>query len=260
MAFAPLTVPRAEESARVFEELPELLQQVRTEDIAALTQVTTPILRLPPGEWQPPLAEYELRGHLGFLALDGLMARQVTIGDATCAELLGGGDVLRPWTEGETDIVSIPAESSWQILISTRLAVLDARFSLRIARWPEVMAAIADHMVQRARWLAFHLALCQLVGIEVRLLILFWHLADRWGKVTPEGVKLPLPLSQGLLAAMVGSRRPTVSTALGVLRDKGLVEKADGHWTLRGDPPHELHELREDVAARGARIVAKPIR
>jgi CRP/FNR family cyclic AMP-dependent transcriptional regulator len=73
----------------------------------------------------------------------------------------------------------------------------------------------------RPRWLSFHLAVCQIIGIEVRLLIVLWHFADRWGRVTPEGVMLPLPLSHGLLAGIVGSRRPTVSTALGSLRNRG---------------------------------------
>jgi CRP/FNR family cyclic AMP-dependent transcriptional regulator len=259
------TLSATGERVRVFEELPELLQQVDSDDLATLKQVTTQLLRLEPGVWQLNFKESELRGHLGLLVLDGLLSRQVRIGEAISAELLGGGDVLRPWTELERRIVSIPAESRWQVIAPVRLAVLDARFALQVARWPVVTAAIIDRVVQRARWLSFHLAVCHIVGVEVRLLIVLWHFADRWGHVTPTGVMLPLPLSHGLLAGIVGARRPTVSTALGALREQGLVERTEDGWSLRGAPPLELHELRAHVAAReptiaqaGTRVAQQP--
>jgi len=210
--------------------------------------------RLDPGVWNLKLREDDLHGHLGLLVLDGLLTRQVVIGEATCAELLGAGDVLRPWTEIDSHIASVVSESRWQVVLPTRLAILNARFALQIGRWPGVTAAIIDRVVQRARWLSFHLAVCHIVGVELRLLIVMWHFADRWGRVTPTGVKLPLPLSHGLLAGIVGARRPTVSTALGALRDQGLIERASDGWVMRGEPPGELQELRARVAARAPTI------
>jgi CRP/FNR family cyclic AMP-dependent transcriptional regulator len=244
------TLSAAGERVRVFDELPELLQHVDHDDLATIKQVTTQLLRIEPGVWKLNFKDSELRGHLGLLVLDGLLSRQVRIGEAVSAELLGGGDVLRPWTELERRIVSIPAESSWQVVAPVRLAVLNARFALQVARWPDITAAIIDRVVQRARWLSFHLAVCHIVGVEVRLLIVLWHFADRWGHVTPTGVMLPVPLSHGLLAGIVGARRPTVSTALGALRERGAVERTEEGWLLHGPPPLELHELRARVAAR----------
>jgi CRP/FNR family transcriptional regulator, cyclic AMP receptor protein len=257
MTVAETTLGAAAERVRVFDEAPELLQQLDNGDASTLRQLTTKMLRLDPGVWQLKFQNGELRGNLGLLVLDGLLTRQVVIGEATCAELLGGGDILRPWTEIETGIASIASESRWQIVMPTRVAILNARFALQIARWPDVTAAIIDRVVQRARWLSFHLAVCHIVGVEIRLLIVLWHFADRWGRMTTSGVKLPLPLSHGLLAGIVGARRPTVSTALGALRDQGLVERTEGGWLLHGDPPAELHELRARVAAREPTI-ARP--
>jgi hypothetical protein len=254
MAVAETTLNSPGERVRVFDEAPELLQQLDHDDLSGVKQLTTQMLRLDPGVWQLRLRDSELRGHLGLLVLDGLLTRQVVIGEATCAELLGGGDVLRPWTEHNSGIESIASESRWQVVQPTRLAILNARFALQVCRWPGVTAAIIDRVVQRARWLSFHLAVCHIVGVEVRLLIVLWHFADRWGRVTPSGVKLPLPLSHGLLAGIVGARRPTVSTALGVLRTQGLVERTEDGWLMHGDPPGELHELRSRVAAREATI------
>ena len=257
MTVAETTLGAAAERVRVFDEVPELLQQLDNGDASVLRQLTTKMLRLEPGTWQLKLQDGELRGTLGLLVLDGLLTRQVVVGEATCAELLGGGDILRPWTELESGIASIASESRWQIVMPTRVAILNARFALQIARWPDVTAAIIDRVVQRARWLSFHLAVCHIVGVEVRLLIVLWHFADRWGRVTPTGLKLPLPLSHGLLAGIVGARRPTVSTALGVLREQGLVERTPEGWMLHGAPPRELHELRARVAAREPTI-ARP--
>jgi CRP/FNR family cyclic AMP-dependent transcriptional regulator len=247
---AETTLNAPAERVRVFDEVPELLQQLDNGDASTLRHLTTQMLRLQPGTWQLRVDDSEVRGHLGLLVLDGLITRQVTIGEATCAELLGGGDVLRPWTELESGIASIASESRWQVVMPTRIAILNARFALQICRWPGITAAIIDRVVQRARWLSFHLAVCHIVGVELRLLICMWHFADRWGRVTRDGVKLPLPLSHGLLAGIVGARRPTVSTALGVLRDQGVVERTEDGWLMRGEPPVELHELRARVAAR----------
>jgi CRP/FNR family transcriptional regulator, cyclic AMP receptor protein len=252
---AETTLNAADERVRVFDEVPELLQQLDNGDASTLRQLTTQMLRLEPGVWQLELQNSELRGHLGLLVLDGLLTRQVAIGEATCAELLGGGDVLRPWTELDSGIASIASESRWQVVMPTRIAILNARFALQTCRWPGITAAIIDRVVQRARWLSFHLAVCHIVGVEVRLLIVLWHFADRWGRMTGGGVKLPLPLSHGLLAGIVGARRPTVSTALGVLRDQSLVERTEDGWLLHGEPPAELHDLRARVAAREPTIV-----
>jgi CRP-like cAMP-binding protein len=68
---------------------------------------------------------------------------------------------------------------------------------------------------------------------EDRLSALFWHLADRWGRVTPAGVSLDLPLTHGLVAELVGAQRQTVTTALTHLRELGSIRRrSDGCWVL----------------------------
>jgi predicted transcriptional regulator of viral defense system len=50
-------------------------------------------------------------------------------------------------------------------------------------------------------------------------------------------------MTHSLLARIVGARRPSVSTALGKLQSRGLVERTDnGHWLLLGEPPGEIDE------------------
>jgi len=246
--------PGRHERIRVFEEVPELLRDLDDADAARLWSATARVVRLEPGPWEPDFAPGELRGHLGLLVIDGFLAREMSIGDAMCAELLGDGDVLRPWTKLEMQSDLDSAQSRWRILLPTRIVALDARFARMISPWPEVTAAVIDRVVQRARSLAFHLALCHIVQVRQRLLVLFWHLADRWGYVTPAGVKLPLPLSHDLLAAAIAARRPTVTTALTALRADNLVARTAEGWLLQGDPPVELEELRVRVTAQATTI------
>jgi CRP-like cAMP-binding protein len=105
-----------------------------------------------------------------------------------------------------------------------------------------------DRIMRRAHALAFHLAVSHLKLVEMRLLVILWYYADRWGRVTPGGVLLPLRMTHSMLARIVGARRPSVSTALGRLQDRGLVDRTDnGHWLLLGDPPRELAELADGI-------------
>ena len=90
--------------------------------------------------------------------------------------------------------------------------------------------------------MAIHQALLQLSPVETRLLVLFWHLAERWGRVTPRGICSRLSLTHQLLGQLVGCRRASVTTALKHLTTSDCSCTAnDGSWLLTGSPPHELH-------------------
>jgi CRP-like cAMP-binding protein len=94
------------------------------------------------------------------------------------------------------------------------------------------------------------MALSHLNRVDVRLLAFFWHLADRWGRVGPEGVIVPLRLTHRTLAQLVGAQRPSVTTALGALAGEGRVTRRDdGTWLLHGEPPADLRIAAAEHAA-----------
>jgi CRP/FNR family transcriptional regulator, cyclic AMP receptor protein len=174
--------------------------------------------------------------HVGLLLLDGVVAREVVLEDNVSAELLGPGDLVRPW-QAEPPAQLIRADVRWTIVEEARLAVLDRHFATQLARYPEVNAMVIDRLTERAQRLAMTQAISQLNGVERRLLALFWHLSERWGRVVPEGISMPLVLPHRVIAQLVGARRPTVSTALGHLADRNeLVRRPDGGWLLTGEP------------------------
>ena len=211
----------------------------------ARAAATADTISFEPGPWEPSIAA--VRALYGLFVVEGLLSRGVVIEGRRAAELLGPGDVLRPLTS-ETPEPSISFETEWEILQPTTFAVLDREFADAIAPWPEIAGALMDRMVGRAHALAFQLAVSHLKLVETRLVAVLWYYADRWGRVTPEGRVLPVRLTHGLLARVVGARRPSVSTALGRLQERGLVDRIEnGHWLLLGEPPSELHEELGDV-------------
>lgn len=70
--------------------------------------------------------------------------------------------------------------------------------------------------------------------IERRLLLKLRQLALRWGRVTPEGVRLDLRLTHQELANMVGAVRESVTLALGRLAEQGEVTVRNRTLVIRG--------------------------
>jgi CRP/FNR family cyclic AMP-dependent transcriptional regulator len=227
---------------RVLEEDPDLAarlpqeERIKAED-AAIARVES----LDRGTWTEPDDPGSHRDGFGLLVLDGIVARRVKLERFECTELLGQGDLLRPWAFEGTGGESIDAGVVWNVVEPVRMAVIDRRFAIAVGPWPEVTAALMDRIIQRTRWLAFQLAVANLVRVDVRLLVTLWHYADRWGRVTPDGVLLDLPVTHSMLGTIIGSRRPSVTTALGRLARRGAVERLeDGRWLLHGEPPTEF--------------------
>ena len=197
------------------------------------------IIAIPAGGWQGLAAAPDAgRGGYGLLVLDGLVVRRVGFDERWGAELLGSGDLLRPW-EGDGDSVGdIPLFSAhWRVMQPLRLAVLDLAWASRMAAYPQVGAALAGRALKRSRRLVASMAIVQVPRLDDRLWMLFWELADRWGRVHPDGVHLELPLTHELLSHLAAARRPSVSGALTRLAEAGRVKRVGRSWVLSGRPP-----------------------
>ena len=194
---------------------------------------------VPRGRWDPSDFSAGQNRPIGLLILDGLLVRESTVGHHPSAELLGPGDLIRAWDEADTEIL-LPRTVSWSALAPCRIAVIDQAFAVRAAQWPEVFTALIDRAARRAERLVVLQAIAHLTRVDDRLLALMWVLAERWGRVVPEGVLVSVRLPHRTLAAMVGARRPSVTTALGQLISRGeLARRPDGGYVLKGSPPEE---------------------
>jgi len=212
-----------------------------TQIAEARAQLVARVKTLEPGRWEVPR---DTSGRLGFLMLEGLLARDVVLVGHTCTELLGEGDVIQPWIPSTEDGL-VRYHVLWRVLSPSRLAVLDDGFARTLADWPQVMSMLFERAIRRTLRMSVHQALLQLSPVETRLLVLFWHLAERWGRVTPKGISVRLRMSHELLGQLVGCKRASVTTALHRVNDSGLViRNGDGTWLLRGSPPDELAEIQ----------------
>ena len=196
-----------------------------------------------PGSWDGmPVADTG-KG-IGLLVLEGLLVRRVGVDARFGAELLGEGDLLRPpQADAEAAAAMIAVATGWRVLVPTRMAVLDEAFAMRLGRYPQLIGLLVERALRRSRDLALNMAIIHQARVEIRLHMLLWHLAARWGRVGPEGIMLPLHLTHEVLADLVAARRPTVTSALSGLSKRGLVRSIERGWLLTGDPPGELYEL-----------------
>jgi CRP-like cAMP-binding protein len=199
------------------------------------------------GPWDPESEAESVRGGIGLLLLEGLIVRRVGRTGRYGAELLGPGDLMRPWQHDGED-VTLPFDTSFRVIEQSLLALLDLRFAARAAPYPEVAGALVGRAMQRSRTLVVNMAIAHYPRIDRRLLMLMWHLADRWGRVTPEGIRIPLRLTHQLLADLVASRRPSVTSGLQQLAREGHISKAGDAWILHGEPPRELYEVEHRAA------------
>ena len=218
-------------TVKVFEHDPELLDGLDPADAeAARAAGVAPLLNLGTGAWTPPRGALSNRV-LGLLVLDGLLVRSVEMDGTLCPELLGRGDLLRPWDDGPEQLdLGLPA--SWKVIEPATLAVLDGRFVDTLRRWPWISQALVARCVQRSRSIAVRTAIPQIRRADDRLRMLFRELSARWGRVTPHGVLVPLPLTNQLIAQLVCLRRPTTSSTMTRLARDGEIVRRPGSGFL----------------------------
>jgi CRP/FNR family cyclic AMP-dependent transcriptional regulator len=100
----------------------------------------------------------------------------------------------------------------------------------RVARW--VAIAVGRRASQVQRTLARTLAM----KVPLRLLGVLEDLAAAHGRAGPSGVGIGLPLTQDLLASMVGATRESVNRAVADLEARGLVRRVGIRYVLASSP------------------------
>lgn len=220
---------------QVLREDPELAEAIEPGLRArALETLVAREIQLPVGTWrgQPPAGS---ENGLGLLVLEGVLIRRIGVEKRFSAELLGEGDVLHPPHLDREPTLSLTID--WLVLEPSRLAVLDDRFVRQLADFPQLAGRLFSRAVERSRQLGVNMAIVQQARVDVRLHMLLWQLAGRWGKVRSDGVVVPLRLTHAVLSYLVAARRPTVTTALSELARRGVVRAVAEGWLLSGDPP-----------------------
>ena len=166
------------------------------------------------------LPEADLSGAIGIVSVGRLaVVVDAEAGRSRTIALLQEGDALAlseggwPGAPGARVRAAIDAE----VLVLARpldeMLCADATLGTWLLR--ALAAAVADRELSAAIALEPRL--------ERRLILKLRQLADRWGKVTPEGVRLDLRVTHQELADMIGGARESVTVALGRLQEQGEV-------------------------------------
>jgi CRP/FNR family cyclic AMP-dependent transcriptional regulator len=216
---------------------PELAGSLSAARLARAAQLSVAtVLRRPSGTWEATADADHARDGFGLLVLDGVLVRRVGVEERVGAELLGPGDLLQP-TLHDGEEATLPFEARWRVLSPLQLAVLDGQWVARMAPFPEVGKALLARAMMRSRRLASMLAITHYPRLDDRLWLFFWEVADRFGRVRPDGVTVDLPLTHEVVSHLVGARRPSVSAALARLERDGQLHRRENGWLLTGEPP-----------------------
>lgn len=236
---------------------PDLARHVTNDEVPrARKQVTAPLLTLPEGVFDPVKAMGSGTNPFAAIVLAGLVARELTVGGQPTLRLLGPGDIIHgnPVEAG----LLIP-EESYTATLPTRLAIIDDHFLLAVRHWPRLLTALVERSGDQLNSALIQLAISQQPRVEDRLVAMFRALAERWGRVTPQGVIVPLSLTHEALGRLIGARRPTVTLALKALAaEQRLERQEDGSWLVQDLEERKTGDLRPLTGAARPRPLALP--
>lgn len=238
-------MPEAARSfAHVFARAPALLDGVPAPDADVLKrEVTVTVEIVEPGPWRPPP---QLRKPLlfGLLALDGALMCRTALGEdeIEVVELVGPGDVFRVDRENWA-IGPLSRAASWSAPGRCRIAVLDHDFQVLTSSWPTIGMALLRRMTEQNN-VRLQIAITRIRSVETRVLVLLWHLSDRFGGRGSGAKLMPLALPDELLAELAAIDRQSFQGAVDALvRKQRISRRSDGGWLLFGPPPGRAGQL-----------------
>ncbi|XVS62841.1 Crp/Fnr family transcriptional regulator [Actinosynnema sp. CA-299493] len=131
-----------------------------------------------------------------------------------------GGDVV-----GEMAFLSgEPRSATVTACVDTRARVVTAaQFQRYLGEFPEANLALTRMIMKTLRWNQQRRVDVNGYPSSVRLARVLNHLADAYGRVSPDGVTLDLGLTQGELGSLVGAEEDTARRELRALRDRGVI-------------------------------------
>ena len=218
-------------SVSLLEVEPDLAQVLNDEQRAEAQRFSLPVTAVNDGGDVAGLLKQS--GVFGAIVLEGTLIQALQIGDDPTLRLIGPGSFV-PSTLARS---AMPVtEARLFVPVPTRLVALGERMLIAAHRWPWLVSNLHARMLEHSEHLATQLAICQLPRVEDRIMAMMWLLAESWGRVTPDGIRLRLSLSHEVLGGLVGARRPTVTLALRKLAERGSLFRHDHEWLIAERP------------------------
>lgn len=239
---------------RLFDFFPEILEDVTSPELVEKLHRTVFV-----PERSEPRGRFENWSVAGdataLLIYEGFIVRERTVFNRRGVHILGPGDLIMVAAPQTPELLG--GTGAWRVLNPAKLIVLTDDAERILSRIPGYSQQVGMRLLQRSRTQEIQAAIAQVRGLEVRLLLLLWSLAERWGRGAGDATEVPFPLQHDLLADLAGATRPSVSEALKVLTSSGLVRRSEagGGWLLCGEPPQNVSELLEVQAETSAALL-----
>src|SRR5215216_5264137 len=113
-------MPERRAAVRVLDAVPELAEEITDDRLeGARRHALAATIELSPGRWQATASDLGEQGGYGLLVVDGLMTRDILLGQTTASELVGSGDLLRP-NDNEGAVSPVQFDIAWNVLEPTR--------------------------------------------------------------------------------------------------------------------------------------------
>ena len=138
-----------------------------------------------------------------------------------------------------------PRSATVQAVEDVTLLTLHRRDLLPfLERNPKAAIKLAAVLAKRIRNLTELMEDTVFLGLPSRLAKKLLSLADRYGKQTPEGLKIDLKLPQHELGELVGTSRESINKTLRQWTEENLVHFASGYLTIKDrDKLEDLADL-----------------
>lgn len=255
-------LPARDEAGLLLDYDPDLGAGIGREDREVARRACRGVLvTTPAGRWEPRRSAGEAPTLVGFVIVTGMICREVRLRDRHLLELLGTGDVLQ--LPGPEDGRRLSTTVTLTAVADTQSLALGRAFIGAAARWPSLLVALQQRLESQRERLAVQAVITHLPRAEHRLLLMLWHIAGRWGVVTPAGIVVPLPLSHDLLGQLTASRRSTATLALGALEQAETIKRLpDGSWLLTSRAEHAVQAIAQtpDIAPSLGELLAIRLR
>jgi hypothetical protein len=168
----------------------------------------------------------------GFVVITAAMCERA--GNGAHHENAGRRIVLATGASGTLLAPPAPGERL-EAVTPCRITVISADSLRALLGFPATAEAIADALAAALAERQATIRNCAYVRHCERVREKLLQLARGYGRVVPGGVRIDFPLTQQLLADMVGSARETVSLALAELAREGFVHRQHRRYVLRID-------------------------
>lgn len=230
---------------------PDLGRGIESHDWEAARRVTrAELTRIDRHECVSAAGACETGNTVGLIVNDGMISREIALGEHVAFELLTPGDALL-LAAAEPDDLDLGGRVTLTALIPAELIVLSNSFIQAAARWPSLLTNLHRRLEAQRQRLAIQGLAAHLPRAEDRLLLTLWILADCCGRVTPEGTVLPLSLSHEVLGRLAAARRPTITLALRTLESTQSVQRGpNGYLTLGPAAHRRVKELTHASISR----------